>query len=172
MLAGEVHLSSVSAVRAGSLCPSGSACIFNGGGGIGGSLQWRYTRGLTLGAGYEGFFLNGNGVYELTVVQILRASLGYRMLRAWRAHPYVGVGLGVSMLGDSFHYSAMGASADLYGGVEFEISHTLAVRLGLGFWFGTNGPFTSNNDGVSRSGTPDIAVASTLQLGLVILEDR
>jgi len=109
-LAGEIHLGLVSPIRAGKLCPAHADCIFNGGGGIGGDLEWRYSRGLGIGVGYEGFFLDGNGVYELTVIQILRAILRYRMLLQSLAHPYVGVGAGVAIFGDKFHYAALGGS--------------------------------------------------------------
>jgi len=171
-LAGEIHLGLVSPIRAGKLCPAHADCIFNGGGGIGGDLEWRYSRGLGIGVGYEGFFLDGNGVYELTVIQILRAILRYRMLLQSLAHPYVGVGAGVAIFGDKFHYAALGGSVDFSLGVELEVSHLLAARFGLGLWLGTYGSFVSVNDGVHRASSLDIAVAGTLQIGLVILEDR
>jgi hypothetical protein len=171
-LAGEVHLGLVTPIRPGRLCPAHADCIFNGGGGIGGALEWRYSKGLGIGLGYDGFFLNGNGVYELTVIQILRATLGYRMLMNSLVHPFVGVGVGVAVIGDKFHFSSLGGSVDLSLGVELEVSHLLAARFGLGLWLQTYGPFTSVNDSVRRASSLDLAIAGTLQIGLVILEDR
>jgi len=171
-LAGEVHLGLVSPVRSGSMCPPRADCIFNGGGGIGGTLEWRYPQGLSVGLGYEGIFLAGHGVYELTVIQVLRATGGYRLLPQRRAHPYLTVGVGAYMIGNSFHYGAMGVSVDGAAGIELEVSHALATRLGLGLWMGTNGAFVSANDGVRRSGSPDVAMAITLQLGIVILQEH
>ena len=153
------------------MCPAGADCIFNGGGGIGGSLAWRYPKGFSIGLGYEGIFLAGHGVYEVTVIQDLRAIIGYRFLAARRAHPYVSAGIGGFIVGDSFRYGAFGVSVDGAAGVELEVSHALATRLGLGAWLGTNGSFTSTNDDVRRSGSPDVAMALTLQLGIVILEE-
>ncbi|MFW6067031.1 MAG: hypothetical protein ACOC97_01745 [Myxococcota bacterium] len=169
-MAGEVHLEAVFPVVDASLCPDGAGCVFGAGAGVGGLIEKRWLSGIALGAALDLWFLDGNGVQEVTVVQNLAASLRYHLLPRRMTHPFFGVAIGGVLLGDSFKAATGGATAELVLGAEIEMSEGLALVVATSWRLLVTGPFTTANDGVSRSGTPGIDLGATIRLGLTILE--
>lgn len=169
-ITGEVHLDVVLPIATRPLCPEGSGCVFGGGGGIGGVLEWRWPRGQTVGLGYDVWFLDGNGVHELSTLQALRAVTRRFFLRERQVHPYVGASLGVLLFGDAFRHRAVGGLVDLLLGIESEITPTLSFVVGVAVRLFTTSRFTSVSDGVERSGRFGLDSAALLQIGLILSE--
>lgn len=169
-IAGEVHLDLAFALADSNICPSGGECVFNSGGGIGGALERRYPSGAAVGIGYDAWFLDGNGVYELATLQVLRGYVKYLLLHDRFMHPFFGVGVGGVLFGDSFRVESVGGALDFISGVELEVSPTLAVTTTLTWRLVMNTAFTTENDMFPRSQSPGVNVALGLQFGLVILE--
>ena len=169
-LAGEVSLHVAFPFAQGSLCPEGSACILGSGAGIAGLLEWRFPRGLGVGVGYDAWFLDGNGVNELSTLQTLRATLRYRLLRDRQVHPYLGAALGALLFGDTFRVEAVGGAVDLLLGVEIELSASLAFTAGVLIRLLTTSAFRSNSDGVERAESFGPDGAAALTVGLVLLQ--
>lgn len=169
-LAGEVDLLVVFPFAQDSLCPAGSECILGSGAGIGGLLEWRFPRGLGIGVGYDAWFLDGNGVVELSTFQALRATLRYRLLRDRQVHPYLGAAIGGLILGDTFRAEAVGGIVDMLLGVEIELSADLAFTAGVLVRLLSTSAFRSNSDGVERSQGFGIDGAAALTVGLVLLQ--
>ena len=169
-LAGEVNLQVVFPFAQDSLCPAGAACILGSGAGIGGLLEWRFPRGLGVGVGYDAWFLDGNGVNELSTFQALRVTLRYKMLRNRQVHPYLGAAIGGLILGDTFRAEAVGGIVDLLLGVEIELGTTLAFTTGVLVRLLTTSAFRSNSDGVERAQGFGVDGAAALTVGLVLLQ--
>jgi hypothetical protein len=169
-LAGEVRLSGVFPVADSPLCPSGSACIFDGGGGVGGRIERRWPSGYTLGLNYDAWFLDANGVYEITVVQMIGAGVRYLMLRDSMTHPFVGINVGALALGDSFKVAAVGGAAEARAGVEIELTETLALTVASAWRVFFTTEFSTNNGAQPRGEDGGPNVAATLQVGLAIME--
>lgn len=169
-ITGEVHLDVVLPIATRPLCPTGSGCVFGGGGGIGGMLEWRWPRGQTVGLGYDVWFLDGNGVHELSTLQSLRAVTRRFFLRDRQVHPYLGASLGVLLFGEAFRHRAVGGLVDLLLGIESEITPTLSFVVGVAVRLFTTSRFTSRSDDVVRSGRFGLDSAALLQVGLILSE--
>jgi hypothetical protein len=168
-LAGEVHLEAVVPVATAPLCPADAACILGAGAGVGGVVERRWWSGVSLGLAYDAWFLNGNGVYEVTVVQSLGALLRQQFLLENMAHPFVGVGVGGVLLGENFGASAAGLALEGHFGVEIEMSPALAVTITTVWRLFVTTSFRTPADGVRRVADQGPNLAATLRLGLVIL---
>ncbi len=169
-LVGEFYASLVGPLYREPLCPEDAACLFGGGGGVGASLEWRWPRGLGAGLGYEVWFIDGNGVYELTTTQFLFGQVRYYGMRERMVHPYVGVNLGLLLLGNAFEHSTVGAGASFQAGFELEITSTLAFTSHLSVRAFATGPFRSSGDGVARAQSFGVDLAGMLTVGLVLLQ--
>ncbi|MEZ4252121.1 MAG: hypothetical protein R3B99_28235 [Polyangiales bacterium] len=167
-VAGEVHLDIVFPFADRPLCPSGGACVFGGGGGIGGIVEWRWPSGWALGAGYDVWLLDGNGVHELSTLQVLRLVGRRYFLRARQIHPFVGGAIGGLLFGDAFRRNAGGGSVDLFSGFELEILPTLAFVVDVGVRLFATSAFTSRSDGLDRASSFGLDGAAMLQVGLAL----
>lgn len=169
IIAGEARIDVVFPVLRRPLCPRGSECVFGGGAGLGGVLEWRWPTGLGVGLGYDGWFLDGNGVHELTTMQSLRATLRYHFLLDRQAHPWIGGALGGLLFGDTFAADAGGVLLDLQAGVELELTASLAFTVGVLGRFFTTTSFRTSSDGVERAERVGLDGALVLTAGLVLL---
>lgn len=169
-LAGEARLDVVFPLAQGRLCPPGELCVFGGGGGVGGLVEWRRASGLALGVGYDVWFLDGNGVHELSTLQAVRFNLRKFFLPHREVHPYVGGAVGALLFGDTFRHNAVGALVDLTFGFEVEISPTLAFTAGIAVRLFYTTEFESRSDGVIRGDNFGVDGAAALQVGLVLLQ--
>ena len=168
--AGEFQVAMVFPVQREPLCPEGRACVFGGGGGIAATLEWRWPRGVALGVGYDVWFLDGNGVYEIASLQYLRGRFRYYGFRRSLVHPFVGASVGAILFGDVFQQNAFGAGVEGAAGIELEITATLSFTAALAARFFATGPFNSDSDGVRRSDGFGVNSALALQFGLVLIE--
>ncbi|MEM9066858.1 MAG: hypothetical protein AAGE52_00090 [Myxococcota bacterium] len=151
------------------ICPSGSRCVFGGGAGLGALVEWRWPSGLGLGLGYDAWFLDGNGVHELTTMQSLRVGVRYQFLRDRQTHPWIGAAFGGLLFGDTFRADAAGGLVDVQLGVEFELSASLAFTIGATLrWLSTTS-FRTSSDGVERAEGFGPVGAAALSVGLVLL---
>ena len=152
------------------VCPSGTACVFGSAGGVGLGLQRRWPSGIGVGLGYEVWFVDSNGVYELGVMHTLQASIRYTLTKAWRAQPFLNGAIGVMALGDTIRFAAIGPSIDLRVGVEIELTQAIALMLAIPCRFFSTGSFVTPRDRVSRA--DDFGGNATIGFlaGLVILD--
>jgi hypothetical protein len=131
ILVATVYFSTVFPLVNGHACPEGAACVLAGGGGIGGSIERRWASGPSVGLEYEAWFLNSNGTYELGIMQALTAYARHLLLPENVLHPSLGVGLGGVLLGDTLAVATAGLAVNLHSGVEWEITETVSVVVGL-----------------------------------------
>ncbi len=169
-LAGEARLDVVFPLAQGRLCPPGELCVFGGGGGVAGLLEWRYPSGLGLGVGYDAWFLDGNGVHELSTMQAVRFSVRRFFMKEREVHPFIGGAVGALLFGDTFRRNAFGGLVDLVVGFEVEISPTLAFTAGVMVRLFSTTEFESRSDGVIRGERFGVDGAAALQVGLVLLQ--
>ncbi len=169
IIAGEARIDVVFPVLRRPLCPRDSECVFGGGGGLGGVLEWRWPTGLGVGIGYDGWFLDGNGVHELTTLQSLRVTLRHHFLLDRQVHPWFGGAIGGLVFGNTFAADAGGVLADLQAGLEVELTPSLAFTVGLLGRFFTTSSFRTRSDGVDRADRVGLDGALVLTGGLVLL---
>ena len=123
-----------------------------------------------MGIGYDIAFLDGNGVFELTTLQNIRATLRYYGLPRRLIHPFVGAHLGIILLGDTFSVDAAGASLDVFSGAEVEITSGLSFTGALAVRAFVTQSFVSESDGVARAEEVGVNVAIMLRVGLILME--
>ncbi len=165
----QIHAEALSPVATRAICPGGARCVLGGGGGVGGVLERRAPWGFALGLGYDAFFLDGNGVYELSVLQAFRVGVRYRFLRERSIHPYVGVGFGALIFGDTFRANTVGGVLSTELGAEFELGGTLSFVAALTARMFSVKEFVSTGDDVQRAADFGINAMVGLQLGVVLL---
>ncbi len=170
ILAGEVHTSAVVPVVQSGLCPRGAACIFGGGFGIGASLERRWPMGLGVTLGYDAWFLDSGGVYELALMQFLRAGVRWAFLPGNLVHPFVGADISALVLGDALRIATVGGAFGAEVGIEIELTVTISLRLALVPRILTTGSFVTPTDHVPRGEGREVDAAIALQAGLVLLE--
>ena len=122
VLAYEVHAGVVAPLATGPICPSGAACVLGGGGGVGALVLRRWPSGLTVGVGYDAWFVDSGSVFELGTLHAVRAVVRHAWLAALRVHPFAGGAVGAMGLGDLFRVSAFGLALDAEIGVEVELT--------------------------------------------------
>ncbi len=172
VLSGNFHVALLGPVSTLGLCPSSGDCVLGVGGGVGAIIERRWPFGPAVGLGYELLFFDANGVFEVGVLQELRAQARYRFLQLSLFHPFVGGGVGALVFGDSFEVSTAGASILAFVGVEVELTEVFSVSLSVPvrvFWVET---FTSDRDSVRRAEDTAFDVTMALQLGLSVTEIR
>jgi hypothetical protein len=175
VLGGEVHILAVAPIATPPLCPgpdSGPdevACVFKGGGGVGVSLERRWPRGLSIMLGYEAWFIDSDAVYELAIMQVVRAMVRYLFFDRAAVHPFVGFGLGAMLFGDTLSIAAVGGAIDLAIGVEIEVTETLALVLATPVRIFTTTSFVSPRDGARRAEDGGFNSAVSLHIGLSVL---
>lgn len=168
--AAQFDVAAVFPVRQGPLCPEGAACVFGGGAGVGAALDWRWPRGFAAGIGYDIWFLDGNGVYEITSMQTLGGRARFYGFPRHMFHPFIGASVGVVLFGDVFQRNAFGGSVEGVTGIELEITPTLTFTAALAARFFATGPFRSESDGVGRSDRFGLNGALALRFGLILAE--
>jgi hypothetical protein len=175
VLGGEVHIIAVAPISTQPLCPPPEspgvevACVFEGGGGVGVSLERRWPRGLSIMLGYEAWFLDSGAVYELAIMQVVRAMVRYLFFDRAAAHPFVGFGLGAMLFGDTLSIAAVGGAIDIAIGVEIEVTETLALVLATPVRIFTTTSFVSPRDGTRRAEDGGFNSAVSLHIGLSVL---
>ncbi|MCA9530685.1 MAG: hypothetical protein KC543_11155 [Myxococcales bacterium] len=171
-LVGRLGLAVLLPVHEGPLCPARARCMLGRGLGIGGTLGWRHASGFGVGVGYDASVFDGNSVVEIAVLQTLRFSLRYDTLREAIGHPFLEVGAGPMLFGDSFLATTPGGMIDGQLGVEIELSPNVSATLSLGTrWFGTR-RFTTHVDDVVRGAGHRLTGVVFVHAGLLLVSGR
>lgn len=169
-LAGEGYVATIFPLSSDPLCPTGADCIFQGGFAFGAALEWRWPKGLAMGIGYDAWFLDGNGVYELGVMHFVRGHIRYLFMHDRLLHPFVGASLGAFVFGDSFGVATAGIGLEGRVGVELELTESIALLVAVPLRAITSLPFQTERDRVERAQDIGVSFASALQIGMTIVD--
>ena len=172
VLSGSFHLSVFAPLETTPVCPAPGDCVMQGGGGIGATIERRWPFGPSVGLGYELIFVDANGVFELGVIQELRAQASYRFLPDSLVHPFFGGGIGALVFGDTFSVATAGVSVMFFAGIELELTEVFSLWASVPVRLFLVDAFTTERDGIARAEDGGLNVTSALQLGLSITELR
>jgi hypothetical protein len=151
------------------LCPAGYGCIADVGWAFDLDFSYRWANGLGLGFGYEFWLLSANGVYEITVPQMLLGSLQYSFLPERATHPLLRLRGGFLMLGPSFRVATVGGAAELGAGAEVELTPTTLFSFLLTGNVLRTQSFTTSADGALRAADHALDATLVLRIGLRFL---
>jgi len=165
----EVHVAGVAPLVDEALCPVESRCVFGGGGGVGGSVERRFASGLAVALGYDAWFVDAAGVYEIGVLQLLRAAVRYIFFPTQALHLVADIGLGGIVFGETFRVSSAGGAVQIGVGAELEVTHAIAFTAGVVTRFFTASAFTTATDHTERGGAA-VNAALAFQAGIQIVE--
>jgi hypothetical protein len=168
--AGYLHLDFAIPVARGAVCPSGAACILEGGGGIDLGVERRLPSGLSIGLAYGAIFLDGGGVFEIGVLQFLGPRFRYGFLPDRRAHPFLAAGPMLVLFGETFELQTAGGGFELEAGVDVELDPSLRLRVSLPLRAFVLSEFTTRNDGVRRADGFGVDAVLFIRVGLVVLD--
>lgn len=166
----ELHFSAAFPMFREPLCPGTAECIFGGGGGLGARLERRGSSSVVLAVGYDAWFLDSSGVYELGVMQQLSGSLRYRFSPHTLVSPFVAGAVGALIFGDTLKVATVGGALELAVGAEVELTESTSLVVGLPFRLFSTTSFTTPRDRVERAREFGINGALALQLGVLIQE--
>jgi hypothetical protein len=150
-------------------CPAGEGCVLRTGGGIGVRVEWRFPSLISTGVGLDYSFFDGDGLYEVGTLATLRYTIRALFLPLAKYHPLLDFGLGLAAFGDTFTVDTLGGALDFRGGVEIEVSPSMAVDLALGARLLGVAPYTTEADGVRRGDPFGPSVMIGVHVGLVLL---
>ncbi len=153
------------------ICPGDSLCVLGAGGAFNVEIERRWPFGLGLTVGYDAWFVDSGGVFEIGVVQIVHAGLRFTFATDEIVHPSVSIGAGALVFGDTFLPSTLGGAAQASAGAEVELTGSVALLAGAQLWLFTTSPFTTGRDRTMRSEGLGLNVTLQLNLGLSILAD-
>ncbi len=170
VLGGEAHFSVVAPISRAPLCPDGADCIFNAGVGVGGTIERRWVSGLALGLGYDVWLLDSSGVYELGIMQFVRATARYAFMPMNVVHPFIGVSIGALLFGDTLEVSTVGLEVEALGGIEVELTEAFGLWLAMPVRVLSTAAFVTRRDRVSRASDIGANLALALQAGIVVVD--
>ena len=174
VLAFDVHVSAIAPIANDGLCPGTARCVFGGGGGVGGSVERRFASGFAVALGYDALFIDASGVYEIGVVQFLRAAARFVFFPRELWHLVIDAGVGALVFGETFRVAAAGGAFQLGVGAEVEVTHTIALTAALVTRVLTTTAFRTPDaavpEGVLRGDGTSFDTALALQLGIQIVE--
>ena len=153
------------------VCPGEALCVLGAGADVGVEVERRWPMGFGVGVGYEAWFVDSGGVFELGTVQIVRAVLAYTFALDWSVHPRIHLGAGALVLGDTFSVSTVGGTLDFGSTLEIELTSEVALFFEASTTFFTTAPFTTSRDLTLRAEGLGINAALQLGLGLSILAE-
>jgi hypothetical protein len=152
-------------------CPQGEACLLRTGGGIGLRLEWRFPSLVSTGIGLDYTFVDADGLHEVGTLATVRYTVRAAFLPTARYHPLLDAGLGLALFGDTFTIDTAGGALDLRGGVEIEVTPSMAVDLALGVRLLAVAPYTTDADGVRRGEPFGPSVMVGVHASLVLLPE-
>jgi hypothetical protein len=170
LFGGELHFQIVLPV-ADALCPTGESCLLNGGFGIGGSIERRWSFGGALLLGYDLALLDAGGIYEVSTLQTVRIGVKWVVPLDRVLKPYVELAVGALLFGDTFGVATAGGALQVGVGGELELTEALALTGGLVFRGFTTGAFISTTDRVPRGRDPGANLALLFQVGILFMDD-
>ncbi|HJL18041.1 MAG TPA: hypothetical protein RMH99_20425 [Sandaracinaceae bacterium LLY-WYZ-13_1] len=168
-LLAHVHLGAVAPLLRADICPGDSLCVLGAGGSAGVEIERRWPFGLGISVAYDAWFVDSGGVFELGVVQSVRAAVRYVFAYDSAVHPAIHLGAGAIVFGDTFLVSTLGGAAEAGASVEIELTESVALTGGARFWLFTTSPFTTGRDRTLRSEGLGLNAALQIHVGLSIL---
>lgn len=169
LLLAQFQLGAVVPLERTDICPGDSLCVLGAGGTFGIEIERRWPFGLGVSVAYDAWFVDSGGVFELGVVQIVRAALRYVFAYEWLVHPAVHVGAGALVFGDSLLVSTVGGAVEAGVSAEIELSESVALTAGARAWLFTTSPFTTDRDRTLRSNGLGLNAALQFDAGLLIV---
>ncbi len=166
-----VHLGAVIPLERTDICPGESLCVLGGGAVVGVEIERRWPFGLGVLVGYDAWFVDSGGVFELGVVQSVRAGVQYTFADEWSIHPAIQLGVGALVFGDTLLVSTVGGVAELGASAEIELTESVALTFGAQAWLFTTTPFTTGRDRTRRSEGLGLNAALQINVGLSILAE-
>ena len=151
------------------ICPGDSLCVLGAGAAAGIEIERRWPFGLGVLVGYDAWFVDSGGVFELGVVQAVRAALRYVFAYEHQWHPSVHIGAGALVFGDSGLVSTIGGALEAGAGLELELTESVSLDAGLSGWLFTTSPFITGRDRTRRSEGLGLNFALQVHVGLVIV---
>lgn len=165
----DLHSGFSTALQNKSLCPAGSGCVFQSGGGIGATLERRWPQGLGVIGGYDAWFLDTDSVYELGVQQALRAGGRYTLPSDVLWHPVIELSLGGMGYGDTFRIATIGVLLQGFAGCEVELSERFGLLAGFGLRAFSHREFRTQRDRVLRGEKGLFSESFFVQIGLTVM---
>jgi hypothetical protein len=130
---------------AGPICSGIAApCILGSGGGIAGRGGYRFPGAWYLGAAYEFSKQDPSQLYRLAILQQLRAEVRYYIVTSRVTEPYLSGSAGAFAYGNAWAVDLWGPLASLGAGVEFQITRTRVIGLGMTYRLLYTTPFTDS----------------------------
>lgn len=166
-----LHLGAIIPVERADICPGDSLCVLGAGGALGVEIERRWPFGIGISVAYDAWFVDSGGVFELGIVQVVRAAVRYTFLLEQMVHPSLHIGAGALIFGDTFLVETVGGALDLGASAEIELTDSVVLTGGLAFWMFTTSPFTTGRDRTRRSEGLGLNLALSAQVGLTILAD-
>ena len=122
-------------VSGGDVCPKGSTtpCILGSGGGLAIRMGYRSRGPWFLGGAYEFTRMDSGNLLRLGILQQLRGEARYYLDRGNRLTPYGALGLGGVFYGNEWKVSSGGPMLSAGLGLEFQITQSTVIGLGLGY---------------------------------------
>ena len=165
----DVHTGFAAPLQNKSLCPRGSGCVYQSGGGIGATVERRWPNGFGALVGYDLWFLDSDSVFELGVQQALRAGARYTMPTDILFHPVFELSLGGTGYGDTFRVATVGVLAQAFAGGEIELSERFGLLAGIGLRAFSHSEFRTERDRVLRGNDGIFSEAFFFQIGLTVM---
>lgn len=166
-----LHLGAVFPIERADICPGDSLCVLGSGGALGVEIERRWPFGIGISVAYDAWFVDSGGVFELGVVQVVRAAVRYTFLLEQMVHPSLHIGAGALIFGDTFLVETVGGALDLGVSAEIELTDSVVLTGGAAFWMFTTSPFTTGRDRTRRSEGLGLNMALSAHVGLTILAD-
>lgn len=154
-------------LSAGPICnDAAKPCIFGSGGGIVIRGGWRSSGPLYFGGAYELTKQDPDKLYRIALLQQARFEARYYIPTHRVVEPYASGSLGVVGYGNEGAIDTFGLTGHLGAGIEYQITRTTVVGVGLGY------RLTYMRGFVDTAGTNrDAGVAQMLGLD-ILLEQR
>lgn len=163
----EIHGAAAIPLENETICPSGAGCVLGLGMGLGVQVEWRSADRVGLFVGYDFLLLDSNSVFELAALHTVRAGVRYIIDDDSLIHPFIEGGVGGIVFGETTNVVAFGGLVSLGGGMEIELSESVAFVSSLQAWFLSTSPFRTR-EGALRSDPFGVNVALQVTLGVSI----
>ncbi len=115
----------------GPICPAAVECILGSGGGLAVRVGYRLRSPFYVGAAYEFSKQEPSQLYNLAILQQLRAEGRYYILTGHITEPYIFASAGAVGYGNLWGIDTAGPTFGLGAGAEFQLSTYIVVGLSL-----------------------------------------
>ena len=121
-------------LSAGPICSDlAKPCVLGSGGGVVIRGGWRSSGPLYIGGAYELTKQDPDKLYRIALLQQARAEVRYYIPTHRTAEPYAAGSLGVIGYGNEWAVDTFGPSGSIGAGIEYQITQTTVVGVGLDY---------------------------------------